>query len=111
MAVDDDVAKEFAEAVNMTVTELEHWLDTDESRSVGQKPEGGGESTGHESGREIVAILAKKSAELTDDDESQMKRVVSYVHRHRAQRPTEEDIETSKWRYSLMNWGNDPLKN
>jgi hypothetical protein len=32
------------------------------------------------------------------------------VHRHRKQEPKKEDIETSKWRYSLMNWGNDPLK-
>lgn len=23
---------------------------------------------------------------------------------------TEEGVETSRWRYSLMNWGHDPLK-
>ena len=38
-----------------------------------------------------------------------MRRVVSYVHRHRAQEP-EEDVGGSRWRYSLMNWGYDPLK-
>jgi hypothetical protein len=39
-----------------------------------------------------------------------MRKVVGYVHRHRAQQPSKEDLETSTWRYSLMNWGNDPLK-
>jgi hypothetical protein len=38
-----------------------------------------------------------------------MRRVVSYVHRHQAQTP-KGDIEDSNWRYSLMNWGHDPLK-
>lgn len=110
MAIDEDVWRDFSDAVNMTAKELEHWLGTDESRSVGQKPAGGGESTGHESGREIVALLGKKKGELDEDDENQMRRVVSYVHRHLAQRPTHEDVESSRWRHSLMNWGNDPLK-
>jgi hypothetical protein len=32
------------------------------------------------------------------------------VQRHLAQEPAREDVETSAWRYSLMNWGHDPLK-
>ena len=71
---------------------------------------GGPESTGHESGRRIVEILRKKKPELDADDEGQMKRVVGYVHRHLAQQPTKEPLEDSRWRYSLMNWGHDPLK-
>jgi hypothetical protein len=39
-----------------------------------------------------------------------MAKVVGYVHRHLAQTPAKEDLEHSKWRYSLMNWGHDPLK-
>jgi hypothetical protein len=42
---------DFRDNVNMTRKELEDWLQTDESKSVGQ---GGGESKGHESGRRIV---------------------------------------------------------
>jgi len=34
---------------------------------------------------------------------------VGQVHRHLAQRP-EDDVEDSRWRYSLMNRGHDPLK-
>ncbi len=39
-----------------------------------------------------------------------MRDVVGYVHRYQAQKPENEDIEDSRWRYSLMNWGHDPLK-
>lgn len=100
--------KEFRDAVNMTHKELDDWLQTDESRDAGQKS-GGGESTGHESGRMIVDILGKKKADYSDDDIDQMRRVTGYVHRHLAQRP-DGDVEDTRWRYSLMNWGHDPLK-
>ena len=36
-----------------------------------------------------------------------MGRVVSYPHRHQAQKPP-GDVEDSTWRYSLLNWGHDP---
>ncbi|MFB2898730.1 DUF3140 domain-containing protein [Aerosakkonemataceae cyanobacterium BLCC-F50] len=102
------VIEEFQHNVNMTAKEIENWLKTDESKSVGQK-DGNQESIGHESGRHIVEILQKKEANYTDDDLSQMQRVVSYIKRHSAQKPS-SDIEDSRWRYSLMNWGHDPLK-
>lgn len=105
----DRVAKDFHEAVNMQPAELEKWLETDESRSVGWTKEGEGESIGHHSGRRIVEIQRKKKADLDDDDYSHMRKVVGYVHRHMAQRPS-GDIRDSRWRYSLMNWGHDPLK-
>lgn len=99
----------FKEAVNLTPKALERWLETDDAKRVGQKPEGGGESTGHAMGREIVTLLQKKQGDLTDTDYEKMHKVVSYVHRHLAQRPS-GDVENSNWRFSLMNWGHDPLK-
>jgi len=105
----DTVRRDFGEAVNMTAGELETWLDTDESTSVGQKNGGSGESTGHESGRRIVELLRTKKDDLTDDDLAHMRKVHGYVRRHLAQEPA-NDVETSRWRYSLMNWGHDPLK-
>ena len=110
MATDDETTRrEFGEVVTMTAGELERWLETDESRSVGQK-DGGGESTGHQSGRRIVGLLRTGKADLTDDDYAHMRTVHGYVQRHLAQEPAKEDVETSRWRYSLMNWGHDPLK-
>ena len=102
------IIEEFDGAVNMTPKELEEWLQTDESKSVGQS-DGGGESKGHQSGRRIVEIRRKKKSDYTDDDIDHMRRVVSYVHRHQAQKP-KGDVEDSAWRRSLMNWGHDPLK-
>lgn len=105
----DEVRRDFAEAVTMIAAELEKWLETDESRSVGQKSGSSGESTGHESGRRIVELLRTKKDDLTDDDIAHMRKVHGYVQRHLAQKP-DGDVETSRWRYSLMNWGHDPLK-
>jgi hypothetical protein len=102
------MSDDFDSAVNMTASELEKWLETDESRAVGQK-DGGGESTGHASGRRIVALLRTKKADLTDADRAHMRKVTGYVHRHLAQRPS-GDVRETPWRYSLMNWGHDPLK-
>ncbi|MGC5563647.1 DUF3140 domain-containing protein [Streptomyces sp. FR-108] len=101
-----DTVKEFGEAVNMTPGALKKWLDTDDSKSVGQS-DGDGESVGHASGRRIVRLLEKKKADLTDDDVAHMRKVVGYVHRHLKQRPS-GDVTDTRWRYSLMNWGHDP---
>lgn len=105
---DDSTWKEFHDTVNMTARELEKWLKTDESKSVGQK-NSGKESTGHASGRRIVDILKAKRSDVTDDDYAHMRKVVGYAKRHLAQRPS-GDISDTTWRYSLMNWGHDPAK-
>jgi hypothetical protein len=105
---DQDTWREFHDVVNMTAGELEKWLKSDESKAVGQK-DGGGESTGHESGRRIVSILKSKKADLSEADYAHMRKVVGYCRRHLAQRPG-GDVQASAWRYSLMNWGHDPTK-
>ncbi|MBO0929399.1 DUF3140 domain-containing protein [Fibrella aquatilis] len=102
------VYADFKEAVNMTPAAIEKWLDTPESKEVGQKKDGASESTGHQSGKKIIEILHKKQAELTDDDYVHMHKVISYVKRHSAQKPAE--VEGSNWLYSLKNWGHDPQK-
>ncbi len=105
----EEVRADFGELVNMTRRELEGWLETDESKAVGQSDDGG-ESTGHASGRRIVELLDTKKAELTDDDVAHMRKVTGYIKRHLAQEPSKQDVEASRWRYSLMNWGHDPLE-
>jgi hypothetical protein len=104
----DDTYAEFSDAVNMTATQIEGWLQTEESKEVGQKKDGG-ESTGHEMGRRIVTLIRRKKADLTEDDYAAMRKVVGYVKRHSAQRP-DGDVTDTPWRYSLMNWGHDPEK-
>lgn len=80
----------FHDTVNMTARALREWLGTEESKTVGQK-QGGGESTGHASGRRIVEILTTKRADLTDADYAHMRQVVGSAKRH-------------------LNWGHDPAK-
>ena len=105
-----DILAAFDAAVNMTADELEAWLETEESRRVGWKGTDGSaaESVGHASGRRTAEILRKGNDALTPDDYAHMRKVIGFVRRHSAQRP--ENIYTSRWRYSLMNWGHDPLK-
>ena len=94
----------------MAPAELQAWLESEDSRKVGWKGpdgKGSGERIGHDLGRRIVAILHKKTAALTDNDYAHMRKVAGYVARHTAQRP--ENVVTSLWHYSLMNWGHNPL--
>lgn len=106
-----DTYREFSGAVNMKPGELDAWLQTDESKAVGWHrggTRGGGESVGHESGRKIIGLLRRRRSELGEGDYKHMRKVVGYVRRHMAQRPS-GDVTHTKWRYSLMNWGHDPL--
>jgi hypothetical protein len=106
----EEVWKDFNARVNMAPKELEEWLETEESKSVGDSDTG--ESTGHKSGRKIVKIKHTKKAELTDEQWQWMNKVVGYINRHCAQVPggSREKIAQSRWAYSLKNWGHDPMK-
>ena len=105
-ASDEEVERAFRTLVNLTPRELAAWLDTDQSKSVGQDA-GDGESIGRKSGKRILLILGKTSANA--DDIKHMRRVVSFLRRHLGQGPS-GNVAASRWRYSLMNWGHDPLK-
>jgi hypothetical protein len=101
------IRSEFGACVNLSADELEAWLATPESRRVGFKRDGG-ESVGHASGRRILAMLRAPAVAFDEADLAFMRKVVGFVRRHRAQEPA--NMVTSRWRYSLMNWGHDPLK-
>ena len=109
-----EIIKAFKKLVNMTPGQIQKFLDTEDSKRVGFKSGGvggTGESVGHQSGRRIVEIKGKKAGDLTDDDVQHMRKVIGYIKRHTAQGPGHKaDIEKSRWRFSLMNWGHDPLK-
>lgn len=104
----DQIWDEWRGLVNMAPKDLEEWLETEASKSVGDSD--AGESTGHKSGRRIVKIKRTDKADLTDNQWDHMAKVVGYIKRHLSQGGPKDDIETSAWRYSLMNWGHDPCK-
>ena len=97
----------FRKAVNRTAAALLRWLETAQSKRVGSKNDGVGESVGHHSGRRIVGLLRTPKADLSAADIAHMRKVVGFVHRHLAQRP-KGDVSETPWRFSLMNWGHDP---
>lgn len=103
-----ETLENFQSAVNMEASEIRQWLKTKKSNSVGQKDKKGN-IKGRKSGKKILKILKKDQSDYTKKDFKQMKKVVGYVHRHLAQKPS-KDVEETPWRYSLMNWGHDPLK-
>ncbi|WP_169974674.1 DUF3140 domain-containing protein [Tautonia rosea] len=104
-----ETIQNFKEHVNLTARQLERWLQTEDSRSSGRRRAGASESIGHESGRKIVGLLRKNTSEYDGKDLAHMRKVVGYIKRHLNQRP-DGDITETRWRYSLMNWGHDPLK-
>ncbi|KAG6365710.1 hypothetical protein INS49_007321 [Diaporthe citri] len=118
---DKDVIAEFNEYVNMTASELEKWLKSEESSEAGWRKDGGdGKSVGQESGEKIIEILKanpKKDPEkYTEDQIQHMRKVASYCKRHLAQESASleekdpEDAKKTKSYISLKNWGHDPLK-
>ena len=115
---DDEKADAYADfhaLVNMAPAKLQHWLQSEESRSVGMTSGGEkvtgtaqSESVGHHMGERILQIRALRKTELTDADYADMRKVAGYIKRHSAQRPA-GDVTDTRWRRSLMNWGHDPL--
>lgn len=53
----NDIVSEWRSLMNMDVSELEDWLQTDESNSCGQI-EDDGEATGHKSGRCVLRTVS-----------------------------------------------------
>lgn len=91
-------------SVNMTAAQMRAWLKTSESRTVGFFRAGERESVGRQSGRKILRMLDGGPI-----DEAHVQKVNGYIARHLAQRPS-GDVRYTRWRYSLMNWGYDPLE-
>lgn len=109
---DAEVIKEFNELVNMTASELDKWLKSDDSTSSGcTNGNSGGETVGHNSGTKIVDILKrnpdKKKDKYTEDDLKHMRKVVSYNKRHLAQeqhlkeKKSKEELQKTKSYKSL----------
>jgi Protein of unknown function (DUF3140) len=108
------IREDFDSLVNLEPAELKAWLDRPESQQVGMIRKGETESVGRQSAKKILAIKATPVADLTDADYRHMKKVIGFCRRHLAQRPqawkTGGDVHDTRWRWSLMNWGHDPLR-
>ena len=104
--VDDELWQEFHDLVNMTSRELGDWLrEADAGLDTEQLPDQAGSATG----RAVLAILAKRRADLTPGDIEVMTAVVDRIRTERGPEP-EPVAGDAGWRHSLMSIGHDPLK-
>lgn len=116
LSPDDEQAirREFDALMNLAPAELTAWLQGPKSRLVGVVRRGETESIGRRAGAKVLAIHAKPVSELTDADYVHMRKVIGFCRRHLAQRPKAlrygGDVRETRWRWSLMNWGHDPLR-
>ncbi|MDZ4790228.1 MAG: DUF3140 domain-containing protein [Hyphomicrobiales bacterium] len=58
----------------------------------------------------MAEIKRSRDGNLSDDDYRHMSKVVASIKTHSAAQRPNGDITSTRWRYSLMNWGHDPLK-
>lgn len=104
--IDDELWEEFHRVVNMSSRELSDWLRVE---SAGQETEALPDQAGSATGHHVLAILRKRKADLTGEDERVMREVVDQVLAQRR-----DDLETTAgdaaWRHHLMDLGHDPLK-
>lgn len=98
--------REFYNVVNMGAGELEDWLSTDLSKRMGGCGDSGDDRTICHA---IVDLKRRPKAQLADPDYHRMDMVIRNIYRRLSVEP-EGDIETSGWRYDLMNWGHDPAR-
>ncbi|NUR07746.1 MAG: DUF3140 domain-containing protein [Nocardioidaceae bacterium] len=104
--VDEELWQEFHTVVNMTSRELGDWLR--ESRA-GTDTEALPDRAGPPVGRQVLAILGKRRADLTREDVEVMAGVVDRVRSQRGEEP-EPTSGNAAWRHHLMDLGHDPLK-
>jgi hypothetical protein len=104
--VPDQVWEDFHQVVNMTSRELEEWLRTRDST---EEAEAYPDRAGTPTGRRVLAILAKRRTDLTEQDAAVMRRVIETV-RSRRTPELEPKAGDPNWRHRLMTLGHDPLK-
>lgn len=91
---------EFRKAVNMTDREIEQWMSSADAKSAPDADED----------QRILALLRKSDKDYTDGDIGEMRRVIDVVRQRLTLDAHPVNVENSAWRYALMNWGHDPLK-
>jgi Protein of unknown function (DUF3140) len=112
ITVDVEVAWDsFREVVNMTSEELRAWLLTgaaDQAAAPGGLAAGPGPGL-PELGEQVVELLRKRKAELTQRDADVMEQVVDFVLTQEAEGPADTESDED-WRRSMMTVGHDPMR-
>ena len=103
-----DLADRWRRCINTSPSALLEWLETPASASVGTRTTDERWSVGQLSGFRTVELLETPPEQWRDSEWAHVRRVSSFVRRHRAQWPR-GDVADRRWRHALRNWGHDPL--
>jgi Protein of unknown function (DUF3140) len=109
--VEPDVERlwqEFHDYVNVTSPQLRTWLLTESANEDGALADEAGPAVEGTGGR-ILAVLAKRKVDLTDDDVEIMEGVVNEIRDLLDHRPPGGAADDS-WRRALLDLGHDPLR-
>ncbi len=104
--VEDELWEDFHTVVNMTSRELRDWLAV---QGAGETTEEVPDQAGPEIGHRVLDILAKRKADVTEDDVAVMNRVIDDVVDKRGE-DLEGLITDDGERRRLMDIGHDALK-
>ena len=99
----------FRQVVNMPSEELRAWLLTEASRVNEDTFPDEPDLELPELGKQVVELLRKRKADLTEQDADVMEQVVDFVLTQEAEGPASTGSDY-KWRRSLMIVGHDPLR-
>lgn len=102
---DAELWDEFHRVVNMTSRELAHWLGAHPEKAP---PQPRAARAGSPSGLDVLRLLSRRRADLTEADLQLMRTVVRRVNTER--RGDHESGGWATWRNRLMSLGHDPLK-
>ncbi len=105
--VSDELWEESHVVVNMTSRELADWLRAEAATDLAEVLP---DQSENEVGREVLSILGKRRADLTQEDIAVMEAVVTEVRTERGEDPLEPTAGEDGWRRRLMSLGHDPLK-
>ena len=106
----EDVYAEFRTLVNMSPLELEKWLETKTSKAPAEGTSDPDLVIDKKTSLKIIKVLSKRKVMLTKGEYECMERVADHINRLYKNKPMEEDLLVSNWRYALMNLGHDPVK-
>jgi hypothetical protein len=104
----DEVWDDWKRLINMTAREIENWLETPASQAAAYAATRD-QVAGRHPGHRVAEILRTRKVDLTDAEVTHMREVVSHVRGRLPLRPP-GNVKDTRWRYSLMNWGHDPVK-
>jgi hypothetical protein len=111
----DEKYKKWDKLVNMSPSELESFLNSDEGKEAGLsrgEASDAGISSGRDSARAILRMMKKKKEDWNETDKEWLGKQISFISRMRGNKGPlrDEDGKPTRKLLALKIWGHDPEK-